>query len=311
MLIRLLLAFPFCIVAIYAVYSGFKYTRMISNIFLGLIYTSPSSQTADKVQGEKITILDSADKEIDALLVEHKGAGSVVIFCHESGAGKESWSKYAYFFPSLRFHVLSTDFGPDEPETHEENSLTQWPCEDDVERLLTVIRWAKKAFRPGTPIVLFGISKGANVAFAASFRDAAVSAVIADGLFSMKEIFRDYIKKWAPILVRPNLFGESYPRWVIHIFTELGFWYCQKKSRKSFLDVEKMLRQRHAPLLMIHGERDDYIPVTHQRFLGELGDDQSLTRLVVAGAGHNEAVTTSREVYEKEITEFISRMKRV
>ncbi len=310
MLFRLALAAPFLIFCVYAVYSGFKYTRMISNIFLSLIYTSPSPPVTNGLEGEKISILDSSDQEIEALLIERKAARSgIVIFCHESGATKESWSKYAYFFPPLGFHVLSADFGQNTVSAGEKNSLTQWPCQDDVERLLTVIRWAKKAFHPDTPIVLFGISKGANIALAASFRDPAVSAVIADGLFSMKEIFRDYIKKWAPMLVRPNLFGENYPRWVLHIFAGLGFWYCQKQSRREFLDIEKLLRRKHVPLFMIHGESDDYIPVTHQRFLGELGDDQPTRRLVVAGAGHNEAVTMSREVYEKEITEFLAKVK--
>lgn len=310
MVLRLALVAPAAVVLVYAVYSGFKYTRMISNIFLSLIYTSPGSSVANGTDGEKITILDSSDKEIEAILVKSKAQpNGIVIFCHESGATKESWSKYAYFFPSRGFHVLSADLDPVPPSSAEKNSLTQWPCEDDVEKLLTMIRWSKKAFSPGTPIVLFGVSKGANIAFAASFRDAAVTAVIADGLFSMKEIFRDYIKKWAPILVRPNLFGDHYPRWVIHLFTDLGFWYCQKESSKKFLDIEELLRKKHAPLLMIHGEHDDYIPATHRHRLGKLGN-QPTRRLVIAGAGHNEAVTMSREVYEKEIGEFLARTGR-
>src|SRR6185436_16414617 len=97
---------------------------------------------------------------------------------------------------------------------------------------------------------------------AASFMDPSIKAVIADGLFSMKEIFRDYIRRWAPILVKPNLFGEKYPGWVVNLFTNMGFWYSQKKSKKRFIDIERMLRRRHTPLLMIHGEFDDYVPAS-------------------------------------------------
>ena len=147
----------------------------------------------------------------------------------------------------------------------------------------------------------------ANIAFAASFRDPTVNAVIADGLSSMQEIFRDYIRKWAPILVRPNFFGERFPGWIVNLFTDLGFWYCQKQCKKKFLDVESMLNKKHAPLFMIHGEFDDYIPPSHQRFLEKISPKKrSVRRLVVPKAGHNEAVMLGRHAYESEIASFLS-----
>ena len=167
-----------------------------------------------------------------------------------------------------------------------------------------IIHWAKNAFKPQVKIVLFGVSRGADIAYAAGSREKAVSGVITDGLFSMKEIFRDYIRKWAPILVRPNLFGEKYPNWVVNIFTDLGFWYCQRKSRKHFVDVEKLLRQKRVPLLMIHGAEDDYISETHQKFLQRLGA-RAGGNLVVPNAGHNQGVTLDREDYEKTVIDFL------
>src|SRR5207247_399640 len=137
---------------------------------------------------------------IETILVENKGSKKIVIFCHESGSSKESWEKYAYFLPDAGFNVLSVDFSVKAREG-QENSMAQWPTSEEVERLVTIIRWAKKAFEPDASIALFGLSKGGNLALAASFQDSSVKAVIADGLFSMKEIFREYIRKWAPILV--------------------------------------------------------------------------------------------------------------
>ena len=37
-MIRWLLTLPFCALAVYSVFSAFKYTRMISNIFMELVY---------------------------------------------------------------------------------------------------------------------------------------------------------------------------------------------------------------------------------------------------------------------------------
>ncbi len=303
-MIRLLLALPFMVLVVYSVHSAFKYTRMISNIFLGLVY-SPVPEKGASPAGERIVILDSADREIEALLVERKDSQKLAIFCHESGSSKESWEKYLYFLPAAGYHVLSVDFAvKNEPS----DPLSQWPTEADVERLLTVLRWAKKAFAPGTHVALVGVSKGANIALAASSRDESVSAVVTDGLFSMKEIFRDYIRRWAPVLVRPNLFGDRYPDWVVNIFSNLGYWYCQKQSKRRFLDVEAILRRRRRPLLMIHGGEDDYVPASHQIFLDKIcRRDVSARHWVVPQARHNEAVTLDRKTYENEVLSFLGR----
>ena len=292
----------FLAVVFYALYVGFKYTRMISNIFLSLVY-NPSPESLSPTRGEKITILDSSDHELEALLVTTKSASKLIIFCHESGATKESWEKYAYFLPAKGFHILSVDLVPKTTDDGP-NMLSQWPTEQDVERLLTVIRWAKKEF-PGNTVTLFGVSHGADVAFATSFKDPSIKAVIADGLFSMKEVFRGYIRKWAPVLVRTNLFGEKYPNWVVNIFTNLGVWHSQKSSKKIFLDIEKLLKKKHVPLFMIHGEKDDYIPPPHQKLLEKLNQRGVDKHLVVPRAGHNEAILLGREAYEEKISQFL------
>ena len=124
----------------------------------------------------------------------------------------------------------------------------------------------------------------------------------------MKEIFRDYIRKWAPILVKPNLFGEHYPDWVVNIFTQLGFWHCERRSGRRFIDVEKLLRRRHTPLLMIHGENDDYVPGSHQKYLRRLEKARAAAaHFVVPQAGHNEAVTLKRDLYEKTVLDFLDK----
>jgi len=294
-------------VAAYFVHSGFKYTRMISNIFLSLVYR-PETESFSSSTGEKITILDSSDHEIETVFARTPGAKKLVIFCHESGALKESWERYAYFFPDLGYQVLSLDLG-NKTAGFDANFLSQWPTENDVEKVVTAIRWAKRAIRPDLELVLFGVSNGADIALAASFRDPSVLAVVADGLFSMKEIFRDYIRKWAPILVKPNLFGDHCPDFLVNTFTNLGFWYSQKKSERRFIDVEKLLKKPHAPLLVIHGQEDHYVSESHQRFLEKLGAAQErFDRLVVPKASHNQAVIFDRELYEQKIKRFLSEL---
>lgn len=300
----LLWALPLAVLVGYSIFAAFKYPRLISNIFMSLVYKA-SWQPETGARGDRTVILDSSDEEIGALVFEKKAARGTAVFCHESGANKDSWEKYASFLPDAGWRIVSIDFD-ERMADGEANALTQWPSERDTARLCTAVRWAKKVY-PDSPIVLFGVSKGANIALAASFLTPAVNAVVADGLFSMKEIFRDYIRKWAPILVKPNLFGDDYPDWVVNLFTQLGYWHCEGRSKRKFIDVESLLRKKHAPLLMIHGEKDDYVPGSHQRFLHRLEEKRrSAEPLVVPQAAHNEAVTLQRGRYEKAVLDFLS-----
>lgn len=296
-------ALPAVLFAAYAVHAGFKYTRMISNIFLGLVYT-PDGDLPSSAIGERVTILDSADHEVEALVIESNAPRAIAVFCHESGSNKASWEKYAFFLPQNGYHIVAPDVDaprkPDEP-----NSLTQWPDAREVERLEVVIRWARRVYGVKLPVVLFGVSKGANLALAAAAGDPHVRAIVADGLFSMREIFRDYIRKWAPILVRPNLFGENYPGWVVSLFAALGHWNCQRLTKRRFVDVEKLLCQTHPSLLAIHGELDDYVPASHQKLLEKIAGTRHFTRLQIARAGHNEAVAVARETYERTVLNFL------
>ncbi len=291
----------------YSLYTVLKYTRMIGNIFLSLVYDPSSESLPESARGETVTILDSSDAEISALFLEKKDSKKLVIFCHESGATKESWEKYCFFLPALGYHVLSVDF-KNEAMDFKRNSFSQWPTVDDVNRLLTAVRWAKKVCPAGTQVTLFGVSKGANIALAASFHEEAVKAIVADGLFSMKEIFRAYIRKWAPVLVKPNFFGEKTPEGLIRLFADLGFNYCQKKFKVNFLEVERLLKKRHVPLLLIYGRQDSYVSAPHQDYLEKMNREPELEKFFVANAGHNEAVVKDRESYERTISEFLEKI---
>ncbi len=300
----LLLCLPAILLAAVATHASVKYTRMIGDILLELSYALPQ-EGISAARGEKITILDSAGHEIEALLLDNKNSDKLVIFCPESGTTKESWEKYAYFLPEMGYRVLSLDF-PAEAVPGQGGAHFPWASSHDTARLLTAIRWAKNAFGVQCKIVLFGISKGANIAVDAASQERSVRAVIADGLFSMKGIFRDYIRKWAPVLVRSRLLGSRHPDWAVGFFTEMGFWYCQRKCRRRFVNVETLLKRPHPPLLVIHGEADDYISATHRTFLDKIQPPHlQAEHLVVPKARHNEAVLFGRSLYERKITDFL------
>lgn len=300
-----LFSLPLIAAAVYFIFSMFKYTRMIGNIFLSLVYQPVLDPLESSHGGEIATVLDSSGHEIEVLCNGPKHSEKIAIFCPESGASKEYWEKYAYFLPAMGWTVLSIDLNF-KTAGEEKNSLVQWPTDRDVQRVVTVIRWAKRAYPRAGSFVLFGVSKGADVALAAANEESSIKAVVADGLFSMKEIFRDYIRKWGPILVKPNIFGEHYPGWVVDLFANLGFWHSQRQTSCHFVDVEKLLKDKKTPIFLIHGAEDDYIPAKHQAFLSKIvTGDGAYKKLTVPNARHNEAVIQARNDYERQISDFL------
>ena len=305
-MISFILSIPFLIIFAYWIYAGFKYTRMIGRIFSDLVFMPEERFSSAAIKGEEITLVDPNHEKINLLKIEKKGSNKVVIFCSESGESKESWEKYAYFFPQLGFQVVSMDF-TDYGNSEERNHFTQWPLYEETRKLSFVIDWVKKSFGlQEVQIVLFGVSKGADIVFAALSSDPAVKGVITDGLFSMHEVFGDYIRKWAPILVRTNLFGENYPDWVVAIFSNLGFWYSQKICGKKFIEVKVLLKKHHPPLLMIHGKNDEYVSEFHQKALEKNYKNCSVFhRLIVENARHNAAILVEPRGYVKKVSDFL------
>ena len=58
---------------------------------------------------------------------------------------------------------------------------------------------------------------------------------------------------------------------------------------------------------MIHGEDDDYIPDSHQKFLEKISRGKNiLNRLVIPKAKHNQAVILGSGIYIKSIKDFIT-----
>lgn len=306
-MIPLILAVPFIVMLVYGVYAGIKYTRLIGRIFSDLVFMPEERFSAVTVQGEEESIIGDSNEKITFLItVKPKDSNKIMIFCPESGESKESWEKYAYFFPKLGFQIISVDFD-DLQKDREKNHFTQWPLKEDSKKLLKVIEWIKKSNHTAVSIILFGVSKGADIVFAALHSDPAVKGVITDGLFSMHEVFADYIRRWAPMLVRTNLFGDKYPDWVVQLFANLGYWQSQRVCGKKFIEVRAFLKKHHPPLLMIHGQKDEYVSEAHQKVLERNYKNCSIFhRLVVEDAKHNAAILTNPEKYIEAITRFLS-----
>ena len=140
--------------------------------------------------------------------------------------------------------------------------------------LATYAATVARGYRP-EQVVLYGQSLGAAVALEVA-RQQPVGAVILE----------------APFLSLPVLARALYP------------WLPSVLVRSRF-DNTATIRQVRSPKLIVHGDRDEVVPLAHGQRLFELAAES--TRFVrIASAGHNDLVLVGGEVYLAAWRQFLA-----
>jgi pimeloyl-ACP methyl ester carboxylesterase len=156
-------------------------------------------------------------------------------------------------------------------------------------------------------IGLYGISRGGSAAICAAAGCPQVRAVATDGAFPTSGTQVHYIYRWARIYSPVHWLFVHFPRWYVRA---MAWMTCRQVGRRRgcrFCSVERaMVRLRNRPLLMIHGQRDNYIvPEIVQELLRFT---RSRARLwIVPKAKHNQCLETAPEEYTTRVVDFFCR----
>jgi fermentation-respiration switch protein FrsA (DUF1100 family) len=261
--------------------------------------------------GEKIPWIDTVNREIaeisshDGLKLrayfaaaKGKNADTVILAQGYAGNGKQLSAFGRFYHEDFGFNVLmphSRSHGASEGLY----SGFGW-----LDRL-DYLRWADwvRERRPGSRIVLHGLSMGgATVMMAAgeSPLPPELRAVIDDcGYTSMEEELRHQMK------ARFRFASSSLLKAASRV--------CRRKAGYSFEEVSSVnqLRKSHLPLLVIHGEEDNFVPFSMAKTLFDaspLPGPERKEYYTVPGAGHGEAFIANPEMYKKRVAQFIKKV---
>jgi pimeloyl-ACP methyl ester carboxylesterase len=184
----------------------------------------------------------------------------------------------------------------------------QWASEREVNDMLGAIAYVEDWLRrQGRPIELgiFGISRGAGAAILAAEHNSAVRAIVTDGAFSSDATLEHLMKRWAYIFAKVRFVYENHPPQFWMFLRWLLFRECRRKLGCTFPSVRKVLRRmkRNLPILLIHGERDSYIPVEQSQLLYDLAPGPK-SLWVVPGAKHNQSVIVRPDYYASRTVAF-------
>jgi len=266
----------------------------------------------ERIEGNHVTFRAFDNLNLHGMFLRgnhHDRPKGVVLFAHEFSSDMYSCARYCRPLLLAGYDVFTFDFrGHGESSCSPGYQPRQWPTDCEVDDMLGAIAFVEDSLerrcRP-VEIGLFGISRGAGAAILAAQHNPAVKAIITDGAFSSDTTLEYLMKRWAYIFAKVRFVYENHPPQFWRFLRWLLFRECRRKLNCNFPSVRKALCRLNPdlPILLIHGERDSYIPVQQSQLLYHLAPGPK-SLWIVPGAKHNQSVVVCPDYYATRTVAF-------
>lgn len=302
----LLIVIPFLILR--------KYVRLALNIVKDTIPTSGMvPRDFERLEGEIVAFRAFDGLRLQGMFL-HSGSDpprGMIIFAHEFMSDMYSAARYCRGLLDAGYDVFSFDFRNHGGSTVEEGyKPLQWCTDRELDDILGAIAfvedWLEHQGRP-PELGLMGISRGGAACLLAAWHNSTVKAVITDGAFSSDKVIEHFMKRWAGIFAKVRLVYENHPPSFWRFLRWLLFRECKRKlgirlpsARKALLGMDPR------PVFLIHGEKDEYIPVDQSRILYAAASDPKFM-WIVPKARHNQSAAVAPQEYAQRTAQFFDR----
>ncbi|MDZ4683506.1 MAG: alpha/beta fold hydrolase [Planctomycetaceae bacterium] len=231
----------------------------------------------------------------------------LVLFCPELGGDHSTAGWYCEALLQAGFDVLSVDFrGQGESDGQPGYSPIHWPTEFELCDLRSVLDFvdARDDLRE-LPLCLMGISRGSLAGLIVAANEPRIRAVCGEGTYTIHSLMEHFTLKWAELYVSP-LVLRFVPMWHYRLTLWLVRWVSEYRRKVRYALAEPVLpKLRQRPVLLIAGERDNYVPLSVTRGIARrLGPN--CTVWTAPGAKHNQARDAAKEDFDRQIVEFFS-----
>lgn len=214
-----------------------------------------------------------------------------ILMCHGFGGSKDPDLAYARFLQP-HFNVLMFDFRHHGRSEGDFASLGYYECRD-VAAALDWLHSERGVDRVG----VLGFSMGAAVAILAAAQFPRIAAVVADSGYAHLQhaLAQEGRRRRFPPVMRDAL------AWVLaHAAArQLGF----PLQHGQPIEVIHTIAPR--PILIIHGDRDDLVPVADAHLLyARAGEPKALW--IIPEAAHVASLATAKQVYRDRVVDFFT-----
>ncbi|HUU85519.1 MAG TPA: alpha/beta fold hydrolase [Phycisphaerae bacterium] len=292
-----------------------KYVKIVRNIMGDT--TAPMSMRVvdfEPIEGDPISFPSFDGHALSGMMLSgdaDRPYRGLVLFAHEYLNDAHSCARYCRPLLEAGYQVMTFDFrghGRSGPE--EGYKPRQWASDREQADMLGAIAYAEDHLsRAGRPaeLGLFGISRGAGAAILAAVDVPSVRAIVTDGAFSTDTTLEHLMKRWATIFAKVRVVAENHPPTFWRFLRWLALRSAARTFGCRFPSVRKALvRIGPKPILLIHGDKDGFIPVSQSQLLYELaaGPKELWT---VPTAKHNQSVIVQPKEYARRIVGFFDK----
>lgn len=248
----------------------------------------------DKVPVQKVTVQSCDNLTLSGMYLPANSKKTVLVV-HGFGGSFYEVQPYAKFFYEKNFSVLAVDC---RAHNSSEGKCIGFGWLDRLD----IVSWVHflNEKTPDSKILLFGVSMGATAVCCAAGEkqigpSTNVVGAISDCAFANAGRQIDHIMRKHKIVLK--LF-----KW--HLFSYAKRLYDLDLKQA---DAVKQVKNTQIPILYIHGEEDDFVPQQNATILFEATPQNLREKHTVPSAAHALSYATEGVLYEKRISDFISR----
>ncbi len=264
-----------------------------------------------ELEGEKVSFRATDGHGLEGVILSGRGSGrkaGMVVFAHEFGSDRSSCQRYCRPLLEAGYDVFGFDFrGHGASASEPGYRPRQWPSDREQADMLGAIAfigsWLEQRGRP-RDVGLFGISRGGGAAILASQGIPSIKAIVTDGAFSSDATIEYLMRRFATIFAKIRVVAENHPPTFWRFLRWLLFRECRRKFHCTFPSVRKaVVKLRRKPMLLIHGEKDSYIPIAQSQALYEVAHGPKYL-WIVPSASHNQGIMVQPDEYARKVLRF-------
>jgi dipeptidyl aminopeptidase/acylaminoacyl peptidase len=292
--------------AIKLVYLRWKYQDTVVRIFQEKpLFVIPRGQPLAKAEDVTFPTADGLMLH-GCYVATARPRRGVILFGLEFGSNRWSCQPYCDHLVEAGFDVFAFESrNQGDSASLPSYDPLQWVTDYEVRDTHAALAYLKA--RPDADprgVGFFGISKGAGAGLLAAASDPYVRCFVTDGMFATYTTVVPYMRQWCSIYIQGFVLRGLLPSWYFGIVGLASLRQIERERRCHFPHLERALpRLATRPLLMIHGEADNYIRqemaealFAHARTPKEFW--------LVPGAKHNGALHVCGDEYRKRVLTF-------
>lgn len=228
-----------------------------------------------------------------------------ILFAHPLGGDRWNAVPYTAQLREVGYDVFTFDFRnhghSDELKSYHP---LHWPSEYEKLDLQATLAYLKtRSDLALDQLGMIGISRAGGLAFISAAEAPQIKAVVTDGAYPVDTLMVAGLRRWIQVFVREGWIYMLAPNWILRLHMIWSLRVLERKRGMRYLRPESSARRVRQPVLMIHGQKDGFIPVAISeslaRRVGNLHD-----HWIVAAAKHNQSIRTVPEEYHQRLIAF-------